>query len=64
MSTASLLLPLLCPKNGDKLTWGNAQGSGRAWAIAEAACAQASSGLVICTNMADAYRMELELALF
>lgn len=65
MSTAPLVVaPSLPKKNGDKLTWGNALGSGRAWAIAEAACAQASSGLVICTNMADAYRMEQELSLF
>ncbi|RZA08110.1 MAG: transcription-repair coupling factor, partial [Moraxellaceae bacterium] len=62
--TALVVAPSIPKKTGDKLTWGNAQGSGRAWAIAEAACAQGNSGLVICNNMADAYRLEHELSLF
>jgi transcription-repair coupling factor (superfamily II helicase) len=56
-------LPPLPKKTGDKITWGQALGIGRTLAVAEAACALAGSGLVICSSMAEAYRVEQDLAL-
>ncbi len=60
----SPLQPTLPKKHGDKIAWGNLQGSAGALAIAQAAASLPQSALVIVSSMAEAYRLEQDLSLF
>ncbi|BCD96280.1 transcription-repair coupling factor [Marinagarivorans cellulosilyticus] len=64
-STQRLDLHLLKPQKpqrpGDKIQWGNANGTAGVLAIAELACQLTSSSVVIAQNMAEADRLEQDL---
>ena len=64
-STQRLDLHLLKPQKpqrpGDKIQWGNANGTAGVLAIAELACQLSSSSVVIAQNMTEADRLEQDL---
>lgn len=66
MSTTLFDLALLNPakpqRQGDKIQWGNASGTAGAIAIAELACQLPHSSVVIAPTMAEADRLESDLA--